>query len=87
MERYFLLVGDCMPHTNRVHLPSWDSQKFVFERYREDVVSQGGQECDVVALRTFYRIWKEEFSHVVIPEVCNNLFFMVMFIYDFFFFH
>ena len=58
-----------MPHNDRIHLPSWDSQKFVFERYQEDIISQGGEESDVVALRTFYRIWREDFSHVVIPEV------------------
>ncbi len=59
MKKHFLLVGDCIPNTNRVHLPSWDSQKFVFEIYREDILSQGSQESDIVGLRTFYRIWKE----------------------------
>ena len=70
MKRYFDLVGDHMPHTERIHLPSWESQKFVFERYREDIISHGGEHAEVVALRTFYRLWAEEFSYVVIPEVC-----------------
>ena len=36
MQRYFYLVGDFMLHTNRIHLPNWDSRKFVYERYKED---------------------------------------------------
>ena len=66
MQRYFTLLGDFMPHTNRIHLPSWDSQKFVYARYQEDML-QGGAEA--VSLRTFYRVWSENVSHVVIPEV------------------
>ena len=70
MSWYFNLVGDHMPHTSRIHLPSWDSQKFVYERYCEDIAIHSGPESETVALRTFYRIWKEDFSHVIIPEVC-----------------
>ena len=33
MERYFHLIGDKMPHNGQVHLPSWDTQKNVYERY------------------------------------------------------
>lgn len=66
MNRYFNLIGDHMPHINAIHLPSWDSQKFVYKRYREDMGEAGS---DVVSLRTFYRIWGENFPNVVIPEV------------------
>ena len=59
MERYFQTVGHHMPHNDCIHLPRWDSQNFVFERYQEDIISHGGEESDVVALRTFYRIWRD----------------------------
>ena len=39
MARYFNSVGDHMPHTRGIHLPSWNSQKFAFARYRDDTQS------------------------------------------------
>ena len=61
-----------MPHNNQIHLPSWDSQKYVYERYKEDMSLQGYDENDIVSLRSFYRLWSENFHNVVIPEVGNN---------------
>ena len=69
MQRYFTLMGDQMPHNNRIHLPSWDSQKLVYARYKEDMLIQGGDDYEIISLRSFYRVWSENFSHVVIPEV------------------
>ena len=71
MEKYFNLLGDHMPHIDQIHLPSWDSQKFVYQRYRDDMLLQGCEEEEVVSLRTFYRLWRDEFPKVVIPEVSN----------------
>lgn len=62
-----------MPHNNKIHLPSWDSQKFVYGRYKDDMFVQGYKESEIASLRTFYRLWREEFSHVVIPEVSYHL--------------
>ena len=58
-----------MPDCDRIHLPSWDSHRFVYERYKQDVISQGCQDNELVSLRSFYQLWKEDFSNVVIPEV------------------
>ena len=69
MDRYFHLIGDKMPHNNQVHLPSWETQKDLFFRYESDMKQQGLPESDIVSLSTFYRIWNEDFPHVVIPEV------------------
>lgn len=68
MKRYFHLIGDHMPHNNQIHLPSWDTQKNVYERYKDDMAMQSS-ESSVVSLRSFYRLWAEEFPNVVIPEV------------------
>ena len=35
MKRYFELIGDKMPDKDQIHLPSWDTQKAVYQRYRD----------------------------------------------------
>ena len=52
MRRYFHLIGDHMSHNNQIHLPSWDTQKNVHERYKDDMASQSS-ESSVVSLRSF----------------------------------
>jgi len=69
MEKYFHLLGDKMPNSNQIHLPSWDTQKDIYARYKQDMAQQMLLEKDLISLSMFYRIWQEEFSHVVIPEV------------------
>lgn len=70
MTRYFNLVGDKMPHNKQIHLPSWETQKDVHQRYKTDLEDQGMDESSIVVLSSFYRIWKREFPHVIMPEVC-----------------
>ena len=69
MTRYFNLVVDKMPHNKQIHLPSWDTQKDVYQRFREDMELQNVPASSIVALSTFYRIWADDFPNVVIPEV------------------
>lgn len=69
MNRYFHLVGDCMPHTNQLHLPSWETQKDVYCRFTEDMKIQGIAAEEIVSLSLFYKIWSTDFHNVVIPEV------------------
>lgn len=72
MRRYFHLIGDKMPHNRQIHLPSWETQKDVYLRYRDDMMLQNMPESGIVALSTFYRIWSEDFPDVIIPEVCDK---------------
>lgn len=58
-----------MPHNNQIHLPSWEIQKDVYTRYTEDVNQQQLPNSDILSLSMFYKIWKDEFSNVVMPEV------------------
>ena len=69
MERYFNLIGDKMPHNNQIHLPSWETRKNIYERYRDDMEAKEIKE--VVSRSMFYKLWIDEFPHVVIPEVCH----------------
>ena len=71
MERYFHLIGDKMPHNNQVHLPSWETQKDIYERYMADMEVQEIPEEERVAISTFYRIWATDFANVVIPEISS----------------
>lgn len=59
MERYFHLIGDKMPNSNQIHLPSWDKQKDIFLRYCKDMEHQGVQESKQVCLSMFYWKWNK----------------------------
>jgi len=72
MEKYFNMLGDHMPHIDQIHLPSWNSQKFVYQRYKDDMLLEGNTDEDVISLRTFYRLWIDEFLKVVILEVSKQ---------------
>ena len=69
MEKYFNLIGDKMPNSSQVHLPSWETQKDIHARYCQDMNLQGIEQDEVAGLSLFYKTWTEHFSHVVIPEV------------------
>ena len=73
MERYFHLVGDKMPHNGQIHLPSWETQKDVYQRFCSDMSKQQISSEEIVCLSTFYRIWTDQFPKVVIPEVSSKI--------------
>lgn len=59
-------VGDRMPTSEDIHLPSCLTKADVFA-LAEDDLTQGGMKC--CAMSTFYQIWKDEFPNVKIPKV------------------
>ena len=80
MTRYFHLVGDKMPHKDQIHLPSWESQKDIYTRYKSDMQLQQIPETEMVALSSFYRIWADDFSNVVIPEVSSIVYWVFVYL-------
>lgn len=70
MERYFNLIGDKMPDSNQIHLPSWETQKDIHARYCQDMERRGIEREEIAGISIFYKIWTEQFSNVLIPEVC-----------------
>ncbi len=62
-------VGDRMPASTDIHLPSCLTKADVYALAVDDL-SQGGLECCKTS--TFYEIWKSEFPHVKIPKVNIN---------------
>ena len=69
MERYFTLIGDKMPDSKQIHLPSWKTQKDIHAHYCQDMQLCGIEQEEISGISTFYKIWTEQFAHVVIPEV------------------
>lgn len=63
---FFLKVGDHMPMSSDIHLPSCLTKLDVFELAHDDLL-QGGLQCS--SLSQFYSIWSLEFPHVKIPKV------------------
>ena len=71
MQRYILislgikcqiLVKYIYPHGKR-------KRTLIHTRYCEDMLRQGIEQEEVAGLSLFYKIWTENFSHVIIPEV------------------
>lgn len=69
MDAYFNLIGYKMPTKDQIHLPSWETQKYIYNRYAKDMNSRGLKEEDIAGISMFYKIWTEQFSNVIIPQV------------------
>lgn len=67
MNNYFSRMGDHMPDSNRIHLPSFLTKREVYLRMCTDLADDGIK--DIISLSTFYELWDKEYSHVAIPEV------------------
>lgn len=67
MESYFSRMGDHMPDSNRIHLPSFLTKREVYQRMCTELSEDGIKE--IISLSTFYELWDKNFSHVLIPEV------------------
>ena len=67
MNDYFSRMGDHMPDSNRIHLPSFLTKRKVYKKMCDDLYEDGIQE--IISLSTFYDLWEREYSHVLIPEV------------------
>ena len=66
LRTFFNRVGDKMPASKDIHLPSCLTKSDVYVLAASDL-SQGGLEC--CSRTTFYRIWITEFPDVKIPKV------------------
>lgn len=77
MDAYFNLIGDRMPDKNQLHLPSWENQKNIYSRYLQDMQKRGIGDEEIAGISVFYKIWTEQFSNVVIPQVCAFFIFSI----------
>lgn len=67
MKSYFTRMGDYMPDSNRIHLPSFLTKREVYQKMCLDLSDIGIM--DIVSQSTFYELWDREYNHVLIPEV------------------
>lgn len=61
-------VGDRMPTSTAIHLPSCLTKSDVYSLAFDDL-TQGGLEC--CGISTFYEIWQSTFPNVKIPKVLS----------------
>lgn len=68
MRSFFQKVGDHMPMSEAIHLPSCLTKVDIYELAREDL-TQGGLQC--CSASQMYEIWNKEFKNVKIPKVLS----------------
>lgn len=68
MDSYFKRIGDRMPHTEQTHLPSFLTKYSIYHQMTNELSQQGHTQKEL-SLSHFYAVWKERFSHCVIPKV------------------
>ena len=66
MRSFFEKIGDRMPMSNDVHLPSCLTKSDVYDLAKDDL-TQGDLAC--CSPSQMYELWKTDFSHVKIPKV------------------
>lgn len=69
MHHYFNKIGDRMPHIEQLHLPSFLSKKAVYDMMVDDFSQEGIKLSDIISQSHFYKIWKNDFTNVIIPKV------------------
>lgn len=68
MDLYFNQIGDHLPDKMAIHLPSFLTNKMIYERLISEFRAKGE---DHISSSHFYKLWSEEFPHVSIPKVCQ----------------
>ena len=71
MKVFFDSIGEHMPHTKQIHLPSFLTKGEVYQRMISEMEESGIEESGVISRSQFYSLWDLHFSHVVIPQVRN----------------
>ena len=67
MKSYFERLGDYVPDSNRIHLPSFLTKREIYQKMHTDLLESGIK--DIVSQSTFYELWERDFNHVLTPEV------------------
>lgn len=66
LQYFFTTIGDHMPDSNAIHLPSCFSKRDIYKKMLEENSSFNQP---TVSLSHFYSIWEKYFNHVTIPKV------------------
>lgn len=67
LRSFFGKIGDRMPMSDTINLPSCLTKHDVYELAKDDL-TQGGLSC--CSPSHLYEVWKTEFPNVKIPKVC-----------------
>lgn len=74
MRSFFSKIGDCMPMSDAIHLPSCLTKVDVYDLAKYDL-TQGSLPC--CSSSYMYDLWKREFPQVKIPKVRLQRFFYI----------
>ena len=66
MKSSFSRMGDRMPDSAAIHLPSYLDRKTLYDMMRNDLVGEGQP---IISYSQFCSLMASEFSHVGIPKV------------------
>ena len=62
-------VGDRMPMSEEIHLPSCLTKIDIFNLANDDLKQGDTGSASCISLSSFYSLWEEKFSHIKIPKV------------------
>lgn len=75
MRSFFIKIGDHMPMSDNINLPSCLTRLDVYELAKFDL-TQGGLPCPCPSSSYMYKIWQKEFPKVKIPKVIYYLYYI-----------
>ena len=79
MHNYFHTTGEKMPQRNQIHLPSFLNKYGVYSKFKEEMVKLKDAP---LSYSRFCRMWRSEFTYVVIPPVSCVLVFIMLAIFS-----
>ena len=62
-------VGDRMPMSQDIHLPSCLSKIDIYNLASDDLMQGSAGRGSCISMSNFYSLWEEKFSHIKIPKV------------------
>ena len=68
LREYSKKFGDRMPDTGKVHLPMCLTKRSLYFSMKEELTDS---DLEYPSLKTFYRIWRENFPNLKLPKVNN----------------
>lgn len=70
LSSYVKRIGERMPHTQQIHLPSFLTKMAVYDMMVTELMEQGLLKDEIISLSHFYGMWAAEFPNCTIPKVC-----------------
>lgn len=70
LSSYAKRIGEKMPHTQQIHLPSFLTKMAVYDMMVIELTEQALLKNEIISLSHVYGMWVTEFPNCTIPKVC-----------------